>query len=221
MKKALLIVAICYFGLLSTGITKASDGFPFGIGPYVTLKGGVNANSVPNGIMNGFNINPLPDFGATLYFPLSSESKFGITCDLGYSTYTYKLKWTDDPNNPWTNEFSYFTISPNLHLYGFLLGVAVGFPMNATTRNISGTDNVATLFDVRIGGMIPVFESFFGRLNILISGGYVLSGIYKENQGWAIWRNGKNYRLDGETNPHPAWMSIGLSYIFNLYIFDF
>jgi hypothetical protein len=221
MKKVMLLSAILLFCLFSINNSKADDGFPFGIGPYVTLKSGVNANSVPNGIKNGFNINPLPDFGATIYFPLSSESKFGITCDLGYTTYSYKLKWTDDPDNPWTNEFSYFTINPNLHIYGFLLGISVGFPMNANTDNnlykpFYTTDNLNTLFEVRIGGMIPIFESFFGRLNILISGGYVLSGIYKENQGWSIYRKQTHYRLDGSNNPHPAWMSIGLSYIFNL-----
>lgn len=225
MKKAIILLTILTLCLFSANYSKADGGFPFGIGPYITLKSGVNANSVPNGIKNGFNINPLPDFGATIYFPLSSESRFGLTCDFGYSTYTYKLKWTDDPDNPWTNEFSYFTINPNLHLYGFLLGVAVGFPMNANTDNAAmkplySTDNLTTYFEIRIGGMIPVFESVFGRVNILINGGYSLSGIYKENQSWSIWRHGTQYSLNGDNNPHPAWLSIGLSYIFNLYLFE-
>jgi hypothetical protein len=219
MKKTFIFVLTLFsiaFTLFGQTQKEYKPDYLMQIGPYVTVKGGVNANDVPIGIKNGFNFNSLPDFGATFFIPFVEGSKFGFTVDLAYQTYTFQLKQTFLENEPWYNQFSYFTISPNLHIYGFMFGVGFGFPMSTYSDNDKiksslNTGDIATMIDVRIGGIIPVYEDETGRLNININGGYYLTGLFKGDKTLLGL-----YNFKGSLNPHPAWMSLGLSYFFNI-----
>jgi hypothetical protein len=219
MKNLVLFsLIIILLSTIGSAQTDKSNNYPFSIGPFLTMKGGVNASEVPKGIKNGFHLNGIPDFGATLYIPFTDQAKFGMTADLAYSTYTYELEMTENSNDKWSNEFSYFTINPNLHIYGFMFGFALGIPLSTNTDNSNyskyfKTSDLSTIFEVRIGGMIPVFANETGRLNILINGGYFLNGLYKQENINDFLRNMNVY---GSYNAHPAWLSFGLNYLFNL-----
>jgi hypothetical protein len=213
-----LILIITTSSILSYSQTEKSNNYPLSIGPFISLKGGVNAAGVPKGIKNGFNFNGIPDFGASLYVPFTEQSKFGMTADFAYSTYTYELELYDYPYSKWSNEFSYFTISPNLHIFGFMFGFAIGIPLSSKTDNSNyskyfHSSDLTTMFELRIGGMIPVYANETGRLNFIINSGYVINGIYKEKN---INDFLNQMSTSGSFNAHPAWISFGLDYLFNL-----
>ncbi|MBI5325152.1 MAG: hypothetical protein HZB41_07775 [Ignavibacteriae bacterium] len=92
MRKVLIILL---FGIIISNYLPANakgSNFPYSIGPFITLKGGVNAADVPDGRKNGFTVNGLPDFGASGYIPFGDKSQFGLDADLAYSTYSYDIK---------------------------------------------------------------------------------------------------------------------------------
>ncbi|MGA2297807.1 MAG: hypothetical protein ABSG15_09705 [FCB group bacterium] len=205
--KNIFIYILVLFISANYVLAQHSENFPFGVGPFVTLKGGVNAASVPSGIKNDFTINGLPDFGATGYIPLTEKSHLGLAVDLAYSSYFYDNKHTNASDN-WTSQASYITLGPNLYVSGFIIGLNFGLPLSIKAKlppyyyNFDNkTSDLAFMVEVRLGGMIPLYYNEFGRLTLIIQGGYFLTG---------QMTNLTNY------NPHPASGSIGIGYIFNL-----
>jgi hypothetical protein len=200
-----IILVIILLSAYSNSISK-EPGLP-GVGAFLSLKGGVNAAEVPNGIKNGFVFNGIPDFGLTGYLPFSKTSTVGISLDLAYNTYAYKFKY---PAYEETIKVSYFGIGPSLNASGFLLGLNIGIPLSASLEgDFSGspdTENYATFVEIRIGGMIPVYEDKTGILNINLMGGYFLTG----------QENTDKTNTDDKYNPHPASISFGISYLFNI-----
>ncbi|MFA6570646.1 MAG: hypothetical protein WCT77_05355 [Bacteroidota bacterium] len=206
MKKFTFILTLVL--ILNISHVFSSDNFPMGVGPFISLKGGVNAASVPNGVKNDFAFNPLPDFGVTGYFPLTDKSQFGIAADLAYSTYAFGTKLTNDVTNKTAYRVSYLSLAPNLYVSGFIIGFNFGLPLNGKAKNTNyisetdiKTDDLAFLVEIHIGGMIPLFYNETGRLNLILQGGYALTGLYNDNRDF---------------NPHPASASVGIGYIFNI-----
>ncbi len=214
-----LLSVFVFFLLLGTTLAQKNIeeiekiNYPFGVGPFIFAKAGVNAADVKQGIKNGVAISPLPDFGVTGYIPFNDESKIGATIDLAYSTYAYEKKYYGDEGNPWTDKFHYFTIAPNLHVWGFLVGFGLGFPLGGeidkNAREVKSND-LEFMFELRVGAMIPIIESNFGRLNILIMGSYFLTGQFTNQFARDFYIGGEGY------NTHPASLGLGINYIFNL-----
>jgi hypothetical protein len=204
--------------------TEISNNYPISLGPYILLKGGVNASDVPQGVKNGANFNAIPDFGATFYYPFTKEAKIGATLDLGYSTYSYQLKYTGLEDYPWKNKFGYLTINPNLHLYGFMLGINFGIPMSASI-DYSGNNamkmyeiwydskNLNTLITVCVGFMLPIYVDNTGRVNLVLKGEYALSGQNKDDYNFEF---GNKALTSSNNNPHPASIAVGFNYLFHL-----
>lgn len=208
MKKLLIILLFGMIVINYLPMNAKSENFPYSIGPFITLKCGVNAADVPTGIMNGFSINGLPDFGITGYIPLGDKSQFGLAADLAYSSYSFENKFTNNDANPWTTRVSYFTLAPNMYIYGFTVGLNFGIPLSGTTiytnsESEINTDLLSMFAEFRIGGMIPLYYDETGRINLIIQLGYFLTGQLKDN-----YSNSYNY--------HPASGAIGVSYLFNL-----
>jgi hypothetical protein len=205
------VIIILIFGIiLFNNIPSNAEGanFPYSIGPFITLKGGVNAADVPDGMKNGFAINGLPDFGATGYIPLGDKSQFGIVADLAYSTYSFEQKFTNNEENPWVTRVSYLSLAPNMYIYGFTVGLNFGLPLRGNIVYTNSEDDVDTdlynmFVEFRIGGMFPVYDDATGRLNLIIQFGYFLTEQMKDN-----YSSSYNY--------HPASGAIGVSYLFNL-----
>ncbi|TAL69549.1 MAG: hypothetical protein EPN82_06875 [Bacteroidetes bacterium] len=207
MKKAciVLLFGIIIFNYIPVNAKGAN--FPYSIGPFITLKGGVNAADVPDGMKNGFTINGLPDFGASGFIPFGDKSQFGLAADLAYSTYSYDLK---DNNSIIikTSSVNYLTLGTNLYIYGFTTGLNFGLPIGGTikfpfTTNEKSTDEMNLFLEFRIGGMIPLYYDEIGRVNLIIQLGYFLTEQLKDD-------------YSGSYNNHPASGAIGVSYLFNL-----
>jgi hypothetical protein len=207
MKKVLQLLPLLL--LLVVGAVAAQTNYPLSLGPYLGLKAGVNAASIPEGSKTGVGLSGLPDFGATLYVPLGANNRIGFLADLGYSTYAYgeRLVIADIEGDLYKQQVSYVTLAPSIYLSSFTLGFTFGLPVAASTvfknATVDGeTDDIATLVEIQLGGMIPVVENANGRLNILLRAGYMLTGISSESSS--------------EYNPKAATFGLGVNYLFNL-----
>lgn len=217
IKKALLVVCAFLFGGYITA--SAQTYLQMRIGPYVSMKGGVNVASIPEGKNTGMTINMPPDFGVTFFQPFNKKkSSFAIMFDIGYNTSSYLSKPDKDANGGkeatddqiMIYSVHHLQIAPAFHIKGFVLGLNLGFPLSAQYANKSGTikedfkttDQFSGLSEVRIGGMIPLIEDETGVLNLNIFGAYALSGISAND--------------NSSSNPTPASLSIGLSYLLHV-----
>ncbi|HZV11667.1 MAG TPA: hypothetical protein VFA55_00510 [Candidatus Kapabacteria bacterium] len=207
MKK---LVYCVLFVIISVYSAQAQNIYPMAVGPFITLKGGVNTGTIPNGTKTDFALNSIPDFGATAYFPFSDSSNIGVAVDLGYSTYGIRSK----PNtgavdsNTFDSSYSYLTLSPSLNANVFTLGFNFGIPLAASAKNLSGNQNrnlntslLSMLVELRVGAMIPLMNDATGRLDLIVQGGYMLSGMYSSSTS---------------SNPKAASIALGLNYLFSL-----
>lgn len=209
-KLILLILGILFTfnQVFAVDYVPSKDIFPFGFGLFVAGKAGVNTLDSPEGIKNGMSINGMPDIGLQVYVPFGGESNIGATLDMAYLAYSYKFKVYKNESVNWTDNISYFSISPNFHLSGFILGFNFGFPISAesgTSNYFFNTANMNTWIDVHFGGLIPVYKDNFGRVNLYIQGEYALSEVFTN-------------KVDYNSIPfniQPAALKIGISYIFN------
>lgn len=209
LKKAFFIVC----GVLIVGSLSASaqSSFPMGLGPFLAAKAGVNTAEIINGTKTGMTFNSPPDFGATFYFPFSKHSTVAATIDLGYYTASILTKPESGATDATTviSSAHFFSIAPSFNFSSFMLGLNFGLPMSANVSNKSGsisidpgTDDVATLIEIRLGGMIPIYQNETGRLNFTVTGAYALTGLSKSDKS--------------DYNPKAASLSMGLNYLFTL-----
>ncbi|MBS1536898.1 MAG: hypothetical protein JST20_04040 [Bacteroidetes bacterium] len=214
LKKALLTVCVLacssHFNAMSQTLAEMK------IGPFVAGKAGINTSKIQTGTKTGMTINMPPDFGITLYQPFDAKkTSAAITFDVGYNTQAVLSKpesgATDD--NTLITSIHYLNFAPNFHIGGFVIGINYGIPLSANSSNKSNsvsvdapnTDNLSSLFEFRMGALVPIAKDATGQLNFTIMGAYNLSTIYS------------NYSpLPSESNPSAASLAIGLSYIFNL-----
>jgi hypothetical protein len=180
-------------------------------GPSILAKAGVNAGEIPNGFKTGVNFNGLPDLGVTLKFMFSKETSIGMIADLEYATYSYQMKPNDgaNDNNTLITQAQYISFAPSLYLSGLTLGAAFGFPSALATKFVSGTevpnvgadDLTSPSIELRIGGMIPVMTADIGQLNIVLRGGYMVTGMDSESD---------------EFSPKVASGALGINFLFDL-----
>ncbi len=204
MKRAVISISviICFLTIFSGNLY---SNYPISVGPYLGLKGGVNAADVPQGTYNGFAFCNLPEIGVSSYFPFVNDVFFGGGLNLSYSTYGFLTKKNEIKT---THQYNYFSFSPYLYAKGFILGMNIGIPLGGTTdnkyQNIEViSDDFTTLVDLKIGGVITVYSNQVGRFNIVIEGSYSLSGLL-------------NDEFMDEYNYHPGQMWVGLNYMFNI-----
>ena len=150
--KKIIIASILVF-CATTSLFADDTGNPIAIGPFINLKAGTNAGTIPTGEKTSFTFNGIPDFGVTGYLPFSKGSNVGVSLDLGYSTYAIPIQpntgATDD--NSFVSKVSYFTIAPSLNASVFTLGFAFGLPMSSNTENTSGSINMSNGTDSLAG----------------------------------------------------------------------
>jgi hypothetical protein len=217
MKKLILLtlgIIITFNPMFAQEYIPSKDIYPFGFGMFVAGKAAVNTQDSPNGIKNGMSINGMPDIGLQVYVPFGGETNIGATLDFAYLAYSYKFRITgQESTNYWTDKLSYFSISPNFHLSGFLLGFNFGFPLSAEGNSQNpyylnyNSINMNTYIDVHFGGLIPVYKDNFGRVNLYIQGEYALSEVFVNKVNFSSTYSSFNIQ--------PAALKIGISYIFN------
>lgn len=205
MFKRFFAISVLMFFVLQWNAS-SQEIFPMSLGLFITGKGCVNTVDPPQGIKNDFQVSPLPDIGVSFYYPLSNERNFGLTADLSYLTTAFKYKLYNNSSVNWRNEFHYFNIGIGTYLSGFFLSLNLGVPLSgkgsysgSSTHNFD-TKDLSTVFQLRLGGAIPLMSDEIGRLNLLIFGDYNING---------VMANDNNY------NPRIASLSLGLSYLFH------
>lgn len=212
MKKAIIGLSVIIFLVMFFSIDLRAN-YPISIGPYIGLKGGVNASDVPWLNYNGFAFSELPEMGVSTYIPFTKDVFFGGGLNFSYSTYGFLMRYNSGNNEVnTTHQYNYFSISPYLYAKGFILGMNIGIPLGGTHDDKFGTrelksDDLAVLADLKIGGIITVFDNEIGRFNILIEGSYAFPGLLNENY---LDDDGNEY------NYHPAQLWFGINYMFNL-----
>lgn len=208
MKKMLLCV--CAFVLCTTAVFGQTQTW-VGLGPFVSVKPGVNMSDIKDGRKTGLTV-VAPDFGATLLLSLKNV-KLGILLDLGYNT----SKVLDKPNssanddNTIITSVNYFNIAPSFTYSNIIIGLNIGMPLSASQDSKAGNnvkkydnaDEFASLMELRFGGMIPLVEDPTGRFYITVMGNYPLSSMYKTYDPSA-------------SNPSIGSISVGLSYLFTV-----
>lgn len=205
MKRVLLLLVLV--GMVVTAQAQRQQVF---VGPSILAKAGVNAGEIPTGLKTGVSINSLPDLGVTLKFMFSKESSIGLIADLEYSTYSFQTKPNEGAtdNNTFISQAQYISIAPSLYLSGLTMGVAFGFPSALSAKTVSGTelntvdvdDLTSPSVEVRLGAMIPVMTADVGQLNVVLRGGYMLTGMDDSDQ----------------YSPHVASAGLGLNFLFDL-----
>ncbi len=186
---------------------------PIGLGLVTSAKANLNLN-VPESNQTVLTFNLIPDFGATLYVPISQT--LASTFDVGYSSYYICNKRNNGANddNTFMSRYSYFSIAPSINYGYLLLGLNIGIPLSWSFHNTSNTisfsssqgEDMVTNVEIRIGGTIPVIQDDFGRLNMIVSAGYMLRKIDENPPSGA----------SNNFSPQIASILIGVSYLFNL-----
>lgn len=187
------------------------------LGPSLVVKGGVNAGNIPEGQKTAFNFHGGPDFSANILYLFNKDMNIGIMGDIGYSTYSYRMRPESESiandDNTSVIKPSYVVLAPSFFMGGFTIGVALGFPSSYSVSNVSGkiksdlpTDNLKSpMIELRIGGMIPLYDFVGGRISIIPQVGYMVSGMVKEVAGF-----------DSTYDPKIISGGLGVSYHFNL-----
>ncbi len=211
--------------------------YQIGVGVQIGAFGG--SISVENA--EGRKVNPdfwaLPTYGAVIQAPFGAGSNLGARLDIGVSsvgTRTRPYEFYDNKKN-WEGYFleryTYFTIAPQVNLAGVLLGVGFNFPMSGERWHPEGSDTkyavdkdilVGTAMDVRLGGVINVWETKLGKLNVEILARYMFTGLFEDDQyiyGHETTSTGvrpNNYATLPAINLTTASAHIGVSYLFSL-----
>jgi len=197
--------------ILCTSAGSAQTQTWIGLGPFLSVKPGVNMSEIEQDHKTGLTI-VAPDFGATLFLSLKNV-KLGILLDLGYNT----CKVLDKPNsgasddNTIITSVNYFTIAPSFTYSSMVIGLNIGMPLSASQDSKAGNnvkkydnaDEFASLMELRFGGMIPLVEDPTGRFYITIMGNYPLSSMFKTYTPTA-------------SNPSIGSISVGVSYLFTV-----
>ena len=206
MKKQFFLILILLL-LFSSNLSKASDNYPFSVGVGLMAKSGINVASVPDGLQNAFSIYEGVDIAALLYLPMSDDTRTGVLLEAAYTNVPFGLKYYGDPKYNGNAVQRWLNISVSVMLSGVIVGLDFGFDAfkdkydvffdNTQTVPLSKNDFNANL---KVGGIVPVYESQLGCLNFYIMGTYNITGI--------------DYR--GDYTYNPVTLGLGLNYLFNL-----
>jgi hypothetical protein len=218
IKQALLLAAM-FVLFLSPFCAQAQMFKNLSIGPYFAFKAGVNVGNVQDGRKNGLALTGVPDFGVSSKVILSDTRDLGITFDLGYSSYAYKIKNADNSDS-YTMKYGYINLNPNLYFSGLLLGLNFGIPVNANYGPSISTSKIGFMTEFRLGGIVPLYSDNESSLNFIVNAGYMLTGIYgdypNDDPLKTIIKPVPPQKITDKFNPRALSLSIGINYLFNL-----
>lgn len=188
------------------------------IGPFFSFKGGVNGSYIPVGRQNEIAINVVPDFGVSYFMPLSQTKDLGLSCDLAYSSYIYKIKNFSN-SEVFKHRYSYISLAPSFHWSYLSMGFNFGYPVSADYGPTIDVSKLNFLVEFRLCGMYPLMEDEKARLNIFIQAGYLLTGLFKDfgkDDPLLLTIPAETENISNKFNPRPVSLSIGLNYLFSI-----
>ena len=208
------IFVFCVVVLAASTPLFAADSYSMAVGPYLMLKAGVNAGTIPTGFKTAVVFNGAPDFGAEFYLPFTKSLPVGASLDFGLQTYGILSKPSSgaSDDNTFTTKYHYIAISPSFVASIVSLGFTFGIPSGVSTSNTSGTytnngstSDMATIVEAHIGVAVPILNDNTGRLNFLVMGSYVLTGMDAPSSGAVT-----------SYNPVVASLGVGFNYLFKI-----
>lgn len=210
------IIGLFFFSMFSIHCMRAQSIQSMSLGPYIGTKISVNTTQhekSPDDRTQKLTLNRIPDFGAIFYLPLSHKNAIASSLDLGYSTYSDQYNGVNNDDS-FVGEYNYFIINPNFIYSNFILGLNIGIPIRWSIRNLSNTfvitsttgEDMVTNAEVRLGGIIPLFQNELGTLNLTILGGYMLRQVEIDPLSGAYYNR----------SPRMASLMIGINYLFTL-----
>lgn len=206
MKKLLTLIFI--FTTLT--LTASAQNYPFGLGVSAAGKAGINTSFVPNGFKNAAAIYPGVDISALVYFPFDNEgnNRNGVMGEISYSHTPFRIN-DHQGDNGGNIEIPYIGASIKLMMSGFYIGVELAFTNEAVCEDFIYNNGFTPLdedmgVNLNLGYMHPIARfgehGSLGTLNFFTNVGYGLSGTQ--------FQVNRNY--------HPANLSLGLNFMFNM-----
>lgn len=220
--KKILIALLIIFPLLPSGAFSQEDTISpslLSIGPYFSFKAGINGGNVQQGRKNTISSYAIPDFGASIHYALKDDYSIAISCDLGYSNYSYGLISVDD-NSKYNFHYSYITLSPNIYFMYFNVGFTFGYPINANFGETINTNHLNPLAEFNLGAYYPIIYDEDIEMDVFANVGYMLTGIYTDYHKFDPLQDLiKAVPPDITTdlyNPRALSLSIGINYLFSI-----
>lgn len=223
--KKILALFILFSTCLSIAAaeTPVADISPWGFGPFVGFKGGINGVNTPSGRKNSFSFSSIPDFGLTLRYYINHSTKLGFNFDAAYSTYSYNIsdsRIDSIEGLEYKHTYSYFTLNPSFSFDVLYLGFALGIPVSANYGADISTSNLKIMTEVFAGVALPVIKDSTGCLSVNFKAGYMLSHIFKDYEQndplKEIIPVMPPQKLTDEFNPRAVSFTIGIKYLLYL-----
>lgn len=170
--------------------------------PKYELRVGPTLGIVSGGIAlenaEGRKVNPdfwfLQNYGVMVFAPFSKGSKIGGRLDLGISTVGTRTRPYEffDSKTDWKGyiieRYTYFSVAPQVSLYGIMIGAGFNFPMKgemwhpetSSTKFVVDKNTMKMAIDVRIGGAINLWDSDLGILTVDLLAKYFVTGLYND-----------------------------------------
>jgi hypothetical protein len=224
MKKTAILLALL-LGIISTAraqttaLTAEDTWKDIKLGPFVSAGEAVSAGTVAIGAKTGsaFAFSA----GADADFPLNPNISFNLA--LGYDARGINFHDQSTTSNEADYTFGYFVLRPEFRFSGFLLGVGVGIPVSASVTNTGSvspetpvtSSSMATLFEIRLGGAIPIVQSSTGVLNLTIDAAYAFTQIVSKGP-LAFYPSTASNIPSSQNNGPLASAELGFQYLFDL-----
>jgi hypothetical protein len=205
MKRNIIVTIIITFSILAFAPAKSFslDNYPFGAGISVLTKMGINASEVRTDYQNALSYLGGVDVAAMVYVPMANDSRTGVFFEVGYTNTPWAIKRYYDKEVSEINQ-KYLTISPIIMMSGFCIGADLGFKVfdnwvdEKVLFGLLPYDDDFNL-NLRIGGMMPLYTTEMGTLNFVVNASYSVTG-----------------STCGDVTYHPATISLGFNYLFDL-----
>ncbi len=187
------------------------------LGPIFSAGAAANAGTVAEGSKTAYAF--AFSAGAIADYPLNQNIAF----DLGLAYDARGINFHDlrSDSNKVDYTFGYFNIRPEFRFSGFLIGVGIGIPVSFSANGggtakapALGASAMTTLFELRLGGTIPIIQSDLGELDFTVDGSYAFSSIVSDANGPLPYSGTSTNHTDN--NGPLATAEIGLKYLFNL-----
>lgn len=220
MKSRILVVCALALCVIRTSAVELS------LGPTIGYRGSINAANPGTGFVSGFALGDRPDLGLSSRFLFDQNIGIGFMVELEMSGYSYVSKLFDlsatTDSNTYMTRHRYTTFAPSLYIGGFQVGVGLMYSTGEETKSLAkektyspGTQSTLA-YELRVGGMIPVYKSDLGDLNLIVRASYMLDPHYSSS----VFVHPDRILPDGkpavESNPQSASFSIGVNYMFSL-----
>ncbi len=190
------------------------------LGPLFSAGQAVNAGTVGSGTKTSMAF--AFSVGADADFPLNPN--IALHLGVAYDARGVNFHEQNDANNKVDYTFGYFEFRPEFRFSGFLIGVGLGIPVSAsatggglTKAPSLGASAMGTLFELRLGGEIPVIQTDNGTFYFTLEGSYAFTSIVSNSNDAPLpYYDVNNVPPTTDNNGPLASAELGIKYLFDL-----